>query len=105
MATKRPSRAYSAMFTSLFMGAFFLLAGVTGYNTQHRGVLLADARWTGRPILWEIAVGVALLLVGLYLCRRLGVFRWEVVAGGAPRRMKNVGKGQSSGAKEAARLR
>jgi hypothetical protein len=90
------------MFSSLFFGAFLLLAGLIGYNTQHRGVLLADSRWTGRPILWQVALGSALLLLGIYLCRRLGVFRWEIVAGGAPRPIKNVGKGQSSGAKQAA---
>jgi hypothetical protein len=98
MAKKRPSQAYSAMFSSLFFGAFLLVTGLIGYDTQQRAKLFADSRWMGRPILWQIAAGTGLVLVGLYLARRLGVFRWEVVDGPASPRIKSVGSGRSTGA-------
>ena len=91
MAKKRPSQAYSAMFSSLFLGAFFLITGLIGYDTQRRALLFDS--W-----LWQIAVGAGLILLGLYLVRRLGVFRWEVVVGNPSPRIKNVGSGKSAGA-------
>ena len=98
MPKNRPSQAYSAMFSSLFFGGFLLIAGLVGYDTQQRALLLDSSRWTGRPILWQVGLGAALVLLGLYLVRRLGVFRWEVVVGNASPRIKNVGSGRSAGA-------
>ena len=98
MSTKRPSRAYSAMFSGLFFGSFFLVTGLIGYRIGRHGAILADSRWAGQPIGWQIAYGVVFLLIGVYFLRRLGLTRWTVIEDRARRVVKNVGQGRSSGA-------
>jgi hypothetical protein len=98
--TKRPSSINSAMFSGLAFGTFFLVTGLIGYNADSGSPLLAASRWTGQPILWQMAVGAALLTVGLFLLRRVTSAQRPRRSVSRPPGMKHVGKGRSRGAQQ-----
>jgi hypothetical protein len=56
---------------SFFFGLLFLVTGAIGYRLQHGGPLSGDARWAGRPILSQVALGTGLLILSAFWYRRL----------------------------------
>jgi hypothetical protein len=93
---KRRSNRYGRMFSALFFGLVLLVSGLAGYRLN-KTPLTSDARWAGGPILSQIGAGVGLLALGIYWSRRLNDPRLNLFSR-APRTVKSVGAGQSSGA-------
>ena len=95
---RKPSPAYSRVFSGLIFGTLFFVSGLIGYRLDHHpSPLLAERRWTGAPIMWQVALGAGFLLMGAYSYRRLSPTRWAA-APQRERRVKNVGRGKSAGA-------
>ena len=74
---KQRSRRYARMFSALLFGLLFFVTGVMGVSLR-RDVLApmpsasaTDARWTGRPILSQVALGLGMMALGVYWSRRL----------------------------------
>jgi hypothetical protein len=89
---RMPQLVVSAAIT----GAFFLLAGLVGYDVNRHAAFRRGTSWTGAPIAWEIVLGVSLLVVAVVVWRRLA--RWITVRASSSRAPKPVGHGRSSGA-------
>ncbi len=66
----RPGYEYQRVFTAAMGGLLFLVGGVIGYDLTH-GTGPGDTRWTNQPIWWQIALGLAFLLLAGFWARRL----------------------------------
>jgi hypothetical protein len=69
--SRRPSNTYSRMFTALAAGGFLVVTGSIGWNVSYLHGFFEGGRWVDGPIWWQIALGVGLLLLGVYWSRRL----------------------------------
>lgn len=81
------------MFSGLFFGVLFLVTGAAGLSLSRES---GGPRWTGRPVLWQVALGLGMMAAGVYWSRRLDDPRLQVHRD--PRREKHVGAGRSQGA-------
>ena len=90
---KRRSKRYGRMFTGLIFGLVFFVTGTAGLSLSRAD---GGPKWVGRPVLWQVAVGLGMMALGIYWSRRLDDPRLQVHAG--PRREKHVGTGRSPGA-------
>lgn len=93
---RRSSAAYSAMFSTFAAGAFLLVTGAAGCDVSRRRVFFEGVRWGDGPIWWQVAFGLVLLRIALYLLRRLepGLTRRTPEV----RTLKHVGSGTTAGA-------
>jgi hypothetical protein len=91
---KQRSQRYGRMFTMLFFGIFFFAAGVMGLSLSKAA---GGPKWTGRPVLSQIAVGIGMLALGVYWSRRLDDPRLRTHR--STPLLKHVGRGRSEGAK------
>jgi len=98
------SKRYGRMFSALFFGLLFLVAGLAGFRLDKKTPFTSETRWTDRPILWQIGMGLGMLALGIYWSRRLDDPRLHIAAR-APRIIKNAGAGRSRGAAMKTRLR
>ena len=94
------SKAFSRMFSAFAFGAWFLVAGLVGYQMDN----FAPTRWTTPPILWQVGVGTALLVLGGYWYRCLPE-RYLLRRRADRRPIRNVGAGRSAGARQTPRGR
>lgn len=95
----QPSKAYARMFTAFAAGAFLVVTGIIGLDVSYmRGLFAEGTKWVSGPVWWQIALGSALLLLGVYFSRRLGEPRWTSVSAPRTRIIKEVGAGKSPGA-------
>jgi hypothetical protein len=81
------------MFTMLFFGIFFFATGVMGLSLSKAS---GGPKWTGRPVLSQIAVGIGMLALGVYWSRRLDDPR--LLKHRSRPLLKHVGRGRSEGA-------
>jgi hypothetical protein len=95
--TKKPSSAYGRMFSALFFGGFLVVAGAIGLEVRGMSGTFRGWRWVEAPIWTEIAIGSALLLLGVYFSRRLPG-HWVRDRRASRPVVKVVGRGKSSGA-------
>jgi hypothetical protein len=94
---RRPSPEYSRMFTAFAVGGYLLVTGAIGFDVSHLHGWFRGGSWVDGRVWWQIALGCVLLLVGMFLSRRLAGGRVTIVR--APRdRIINVGSGRTSGA-------
>jgi hypothetical protein len=56
--------------TATAASALFLIAGLIGFNLDKHSSFVAGTAWTGSVIWWEVAVGVILMPLAIYLLRR-----------------------------------
>ena len=56
-------------FSTTAASALFLVAGLIGFNLDRRARFFAGTPWTNRVIWWEVAVGVVLVPIAIYLLR------------------------------------
>ena len=96
---QRRSRRYGRLFSALVFGSFFLIAGLIGYDLD----TFAAVKWRETPVLSEVVMGGALLLLAAYWSRRLDDPRLNVRREMPGPRI--VGRGRSSGAERRRRLR
>ncbi len=95
--TRRPSPKYSRMFSAFAAGAFFLVTGLIGFDTYNLRGFFQGGRWVDPPIWRQVALGMALLLLGAFLARRLG---GPPPPAPRPRVVKHVGSGKSARASQ-----
>jgi uncharacterized membrane protein len=57
-------------FTATATSALFLIAGVMGHNLNKRGQLFSSTARTDDVIWWEVAIGIVLVPVAIYLLWR-----------------------------------
>lgn len=57
-------------FTTTATSALFLVSGVIGYNLNKHTRFVAGTAWNDGVLWWEVAVGVVLLPVAIFLLRR-----------------------------------
>ena len=57
-------------FTATAASALFLISGSIGYNLSKRSRFLTGTAWNDGVIWWQVAVGVVLVPLALYLLRR-----------------------------------
>jgi hypothetical protein len=69
-AARRSRSSLSLGFTATAVSALFLVAGIIGLNLSTRSRFLTGTAWTDGVIWWQIAVGLVLLPVAIYLLRR-----------------------------------
>lgn len=60
------SRVFHLAFTLALVGIVFCAAGVAGYDLEKRALLLAEDRWAGGVIWWEIYFGAGFALGAIY---------------------------------------
>ena len=82
------------MFSALAAGAFFLVTGLIGFDTYNLRGFFRGGRWVDPPIWRQVALGIALLLLGAYFARRLAPPVPPPPPG--PRVVKHVGSGKSA---------
>ena len=93
---RKPSPQYARVFTALAAGGYLVITGVIGYDVFHRRA--GAGRWVDATLWWQIALGLALLLLAGFLIRRLPS-SWLAMA--VPRQItKHAGSGQSEGARQ-----
>ena len=78
------------MFSAFAAGVFMVVTGVIGMNVGRSG-----ARWVDGPIWWQVALGIAFLLLGAYWSRRLDDPRWLLIYGPRRYQIKYVGRGKA----------
>jgi hypothetical protein len=84
-------------------GSFFLVSGLIGFRPS-KNLLSGTLRWEDSPILSEVALGVGLILLGLFWYHRLDDPRLNIFRRHLPR-IRNAGAGKSAGALRANRNR
>ena len=89
---KRPSSRFSRVFSALAAGIFLLVTGVIGWNVSYLHGMFEGGRWHEGPVWWQIALGTALLLLGIHWVRRITDPRTAVPKRAQP---KWVGRGQA----------
>ena len=52
------------------LALLLLVAGGHGYTLSKHDAFVAGTRWTDGPIWWQVYVGVALLMLAVWLWRR-----------------------------------
>ena len=52
------------------LALLFLVAGARGYTLSRHDAFVAGTPWIGGVIVWEVAVGVVLLALSIWLWRR-----------------------------------
>jgi hypothetical protein len=57
-------------FTATAASALFLIAGITGFDLSKRSRFFTGTAWTEDVIWWQVAVGIVLVPVAIYLLRR-----------------------------------
>jgi membrane protein implicated in regulation of membrane protease activity len=57
-------------FSTTLVAALFLISGSVGYAFGKSDRLVADTRWTGEVIWWQIGVGIGAALVAAMLWRK-----------------------------------
>lgn len=57
-------------FTTTAASALFLIAGIIGFNLSKRSRFFSGTAWTDGVIWWQVAVGLVLVPVAIYLLRR-----------------------------------
>jgi hypothetical protein len=92
---RRPSNAYARTFSALAAGAYLLVTGLIGLDVSHLRGFFAGTRWVGRVVWWQVAIGSALLLLGMFLARRLDDSRAWARRRARRRIVKNVGRGRA----------
>ncbi len=85
------------MFSALAAGAYLVVTGVIGLDISYQRGTFQGTKWVDGPVWWQIALGAGLLLLALFLSRRLPS-RWMPVPVPRARVIKDVGAGRSSGA-------
>ena len=93
------------MFSALAAGAYLFISGVIGWNLGTMRGSLQGSRWADGPIWSQIALGVALLLLGTYWSRRLDGPGWTFTRAPRNRIVKNVGSGRTRGADQSQQRR
>ena len=68
---RKPSSEYARVFTSIAVGAFLLVTGMIGWNVSYLRGLFEGGRWDTAPILWQVGMGAALILLGTFWARRV----------------------------------
>jgi hypothetical protein len=66
--------AYARLYTALVGGAFLFATGIIGYDTGRRwstAEVPEKTRWIGEPIWIQMAIGMAMLVYGVYAYRKL----------------------------------
>jgi hypothetical protein len=97
--TKKPSPAYGRMFSAFFFGGFLVVAGAIGLEVRGMSGAFRGWRWVEGPIWPEIAMGSAVLLLGVYFSRRLPGAIWERDRQASRPVVKDAGSGKSAGAR------
>ena len=85
------------MFAAFAAGAYLFITGVIGLDISYQRGMFQGTRWVDGPIWWQIALGSALLLLGVVFSRRLPA-RWTPAPAPQARIVKDVGAGKSAGA-------
>ena len=57
-------------FTATAASALFLIAGIIGFDLSKRSRLFTGTAWTEGVIWWQVAVGLVLVPLAIYLVRR-----------------------------------
>ena len=57
-------------FTAMATSALLVIAGLTGLNLSKHSRFLSGSRWADGVIWWEVAAGLVLVPVAVYLLRR-----------------------------------
>ncbi len=85
------------MFSALAAGAYLFVTGVIGLDITYQRGMFRGIRWVDGPVWWQIALGVGLLLLGVFFSRRLPS-RWTPIPVPRAQVIKDAGAGRSSGA-------
>jgi hypothetical protein len=101
---KDRSKRYNRMFSALFFGTVFLIAGLIGFDLSKRNSFFAETRWADGAIPSQVAIGLGLVALGIYWSRRLDDPRIRLTARRTPS-IRGVGSGRSKGAALADRRR
>jgi hypothetical protein len=106
-ANERSQRS-GRVIAALVLGSFFLVFGLIGVKPE-QGVVHAPAgqsvvgraietpRWEGSPNLSQVALGIGLIVLGLFWYHRLADSQLNVFRQHPPS-IRNVGAGKSAGA-------
>lgn len=67
----RPGYQYQRVFSVGAFGLWLTVAGAIGWDVQHVRGIFQGTRWVDPPIWWQLGLGVALLVVAVFLARRV----------------------------------
>src|SRR5687768_9705304 len=84
------------MFSALFFGALALVTGAIGYDVSHMSGVFRGGRWVDGPVWRQIALGSALVLLGVHWARQLAGRGWTPVRTRRARTIKYVGRGTTA---------
>ena len=101
--SRKPRPEYSRMFSALIFGGWIFISGLIGYDIRGMRGFFRGGRWVDPPVWGQLAVGAALVALGIYFSRHLPHSTWirERVA---PRITRHIGRGRSAGASRPASL-
>ena len=106
--SKERSNRYDRVISAFVLGSFFLVSGLIGVKPD-KGLVLAPTaqpdvsrvtetpRWEDPTILLQVALGIGLLVLGVFWYRRSADPRLKVFRPTRPA-IKKVGAGRSAGA-------
>src|SRR4051794_28467906 len=92
--SRKPSSTYSRMFSAFAAGTYLVVTGAIGYDINRMHGNFEGGRWVDGPVWWQVALGTAFLLLGIYWSRRLES-GWTFVQMPRRRVIKNVGSGRT----------
>ena len=67
----RPGYEYKRVISAGAFGLLFLVAGLVGWTLSTHDAFVARTQWAEGPIWWQVAVGIALLLLAVFWARRV----------------------------------
>ena len=67
----QPSYQYHRVFSLGAFGLWLTVAGAIGWDVRHVRGFFQGTKWVDPPIWWQLALGVALLVVAAWLARRV----------------------------------
>jgi hypothetical protein len=86
------------MFWAFTVGLALLVTGTIGYDVRDMHGFFHGGHWVNAPVWWQIASGLALLLLGGYWFRQLGDPGWTASRTSADPNIKTVGHGETAAA-------
>ena len=69
--SNRSGHQYQRVFSLGAFGLWLTVAGAIGWDVRHVHGFFQGTKWGNSPIWWQLAFGVALLAVAVFLARRV----------------------------------
>jgi hypothetical protein len=67
----RPGHLYQRVITLAVFGLWLTVAGAIGWDVRYVHGFFQGTRWVAGPIWWQLGTGLALLVLALFLARRV----------------------------------